>query len=184
LGPQQGRVEDLRAVGGSQGDDALVALEPVHPDEDLVRLCSRSSSPPAEKGTAAGPADHIELVDEDDRRRHLLGLVEQVAHPAPTHDRLDKLRGREEKNGTPASPATARATSVFPVPGVPESNTPRGIRAPSPLLALRVAEEVDDLSHLVHDLVDPGDVGEPRPRHDVRPERVARDRPQLADPPG
>ena len=35
------------------------------------------------------------------------------------------------KNGTPASPATARASSVLPVPGWPLSSTPRGIRAPS-----------------------------------------------------
>ena len=36
-----------------------------------------------------------------------------------------------EKNGTPASPATARAMRVLPVPGSPASNTPRGILAPS-----------------------------------------------------
>ncbi len=35
------------------------------------------------------------------------------------------------KNGTPASPATARASSVLPVPGRPASSTPRGIRPPS-----------------------------------------------------
>ncbi len=35
-----------------------------------------------------------------------------------------------EKNGTPASPATARASSVFPVPGGPARRTPRGILAP------------------------------------------------------
>ncbi len=36
-----------------------------------------------------------------------------------------------EKNGTPASPATARASSVLPVPGEPVSRTPRGMWAPS-----------------------------------------------------
>lgn len=35
-----------------------------------------------------------------------------------------------EKKGTPASPATARASSVLPVPGRPASSTPRGILAP------------------------------------------------------
>jgi hypothetical protein len=35
-----------------------------------------------------------------------------------------------EKKGTPASPATARASSVFPVPGGPTSSTPLGMRAP------------------------------------------------------
>ena len=36
-----------------------------------------------------------------------------------------------EKNGTFASPATARASSVLPVPGGPLNNTPRGMRPPS-----------------------------------------------------
>ena len=36
-----------------------------------------------------------------------------------------------EKNGTAASPATARASSVLPVPGGPTSRTPLGILAPS-----------------------------------------------------
>ena len=34
------------------------------------------------------------------------------------------------KKATPASPATARASKVFPVPGGPYSNTPFGILAP------------------------------------------------------
>src|SRR5450631_3984996 len=36
-----------------------------------------------------------------------------------------------EKNGTFASPATALANSVLPVPGGPTSNTPFGMRPPS-----------------------------------------------------
>ena len=36
-----------------------------------------------------------------------------------------------EKNGTLASPATARANRVLPVPGAPTSSTPLGIRPPS-----------------------------------------------------
>ena len=35
-----------------------------------------------------------------------------------------------ERNCTPASPATARASRVLPVPGGPTSSTPLGIRAP------------------------------------------------------
>ena len=34
------------------------------------------------------------------------------------------------KKGTPASPATARASRVLPVPGGPNSSTPLGMRAP------------------------------------------------------
>ncbi len=40
------------------------------------------------------------------------------------------------KNGTPASPATAFAKSVFPVPGAPANSTPLGILAPKSLYFL------------------------------------------------
>ena len=68
-----------------------------------------------------------------------------------------------EKNGTSASPATARASSVLPVPGGPLSRTPCGMRAAELLVPLRVAQEVDDLRQLGFRLVDPGDVGERDP---------------------
>ncbi len=50
--------------------------------------------------------------------------------PTPTNIST-KSEPEIEKNGTPASPATARASSVLPVPGGPYSSTPFGIRAPS-----------------------------------------------------
>ena len=62
------------------------------------------------------------------------------------------------KNGTLASPATARASSVLPVPGGPTSSTPLGMRPPSVGVLLRVLQELDDLAQLLHGLVDAGDV--------------------------
>src|SRR3712207_8537205 len=50
--------------------------------------------------------------------------------PPPTNIST-KSEPEIEKNGPPASPATARASSVLPVPGGPKSSTPFGIRAPS-----------------------------------------------------
>src|SRR5215218_1685449 len=50
--------------------------------------------------------------------------------PTPTNIST-KSEPEIEKNGTPASPATARASSVLPVPGGPYSNTPFGILAPT-----------------------------------------------------
>ena len=50
--------------------------------------------------------------------------------PTPTNIST-KSEPEIEKNGTPASPATARASSVLPVPGGPYRSTPFGIRAPS-----------------------------------------------------
>ena len=50
--------------------------------------------------------------------------------PTPTYIST-KSEPEIEKNGTPASPATAFARSVLPVPGGPTRRTPRGILAPS-----------------------------------------------------
>ena len=51
------------------------------------------------------------------------------AAPTPTNISM-KSEPVIEMNGTPASPATARAMSVLPVPGGPTSSTPFGMRAP------------------------------------------------------
>ena len=48
--------------------------------------------------------------------------------PTPTTISMNS-EAEIEKNGTSASPATARASSVLPVPGGPESRTPLGIIA-------------------------------------------------------
>jgi hypothetical protein len=81
-------------------------------------------------------ADRVDFVDEDDARRVLLALLEEVtdARRADADEHLDEIRSadREERHvGSLASPATARASSVLPVPGDPTRSTPFGIRPPS-----------------------------------------------------
>ena len=49
--------------------------------------------------------------------------------PTPTNISM-KSEPVTDRNGTPASPATALAMSVLPVPGGPTSSTPLGTRAP------------------------------------------------------
>ena len=81
------------------------------------------------------------------------------AAPTPTNIST-KSEPLIEKNGTPASPATARASSVLPVPGGPTSMTPFGQRGAQPAEAGRRLEEVDHLAQLLLRLVDARDVGE------------------------
>ena len=64
------------------------------------------------------------------------------------------------KNGTLASPATARASSVLPVPGGPTSSTPFGMRPPMLVYFFGVLQELDDLPQLLLGLVHAGDVAE------------------------
>ena len=49
--------------------------------------------------------------------------------PTPTNISINSA-AEIEINGTPASPATALARSVFPVPGGPIKSAPLGILAP------------------------------------------------------
>ena len=52
------------------------------------------------------------------------------------------------KKGTPASPATARAISVLPVPGGPNIRTPFGVRAPTLWNASGPSEKLHQLAEL------------------------------------
>jgi len=52
-----------------------------------------------------------------------------LAAPTPTKSSTNS-EPEIERKGTPASPATALASKVLPVPGGPTSKTPLGILAP------------------------------------------------------
>jgi len=81
-GTEQRLVEDLRTVRGGHDDHALRGVEPVHLRQELVeRLLTLVV--PADEAGAARPrfADGVELVDEHDAGRLVLGLLEEVADP-------------------------------------------------------------------------------------------------------
>ena len=67
------------------------------------------------------------------------------------------------KNGTSASPATARASSVLPVPAARPAALPCGICSPSFSVLAGITQEVHDLDDLVLGLIDTRDVGERGP---------------------
>ena len=99
-GPEQRRIEHVGPVGGRDEDDAVVGLEAVHLDQQLVERLLPLVVAAAEPG-AAVPADGVDLVDEDDAGRVRLALLEEVAHPAgaDADEHLDEVgaRHREER---------------------------------------------------------------------------------------
>ena len=161
-GTQQRGIEHVGTVGRGNQNDAFIGLEAVHLDQQLIqRLLALVVA--AAEARAAMAADRVDLVDEDDAGRVLLRLIEHVAHAAdaPTPTNIStKSEPEMVKNGTLASPAMARASSVLPVPGGPTKQ--RAARdAPAELLEfLRVAQELDDLLQIFLGLVDAGDVVE------------------------
>src|SRR5262249_41445412 len=76
-GRLQRRVEHVGPVRGRNQDDALVRLEAVHLDEELVQRLLALVVAAAQAG-AAVTADGVDLVDEDDAGRVLLALLEEV----------------------------------------------------------------------------------------------------------
>jgi hypothetical protein len=159
-GAQQGGVQHVRAVGRREHHDAAARVEAVHLGEDLVQRLLALVAATRERLSAAPAPDRVELVDEDDRRGRLLGLTEQVAHPRCAHadDHLDELRGRhrEERHACLAG-HRARQQRLAGACRAAQQHAVRHPRA-QPLVALGIAQELDDLHQLVLDLIDAGHV--------------------------
>ena len=95
-GPQQRRVERFRPVRGGHHDHAAVGAEAVHLDQQGVeRLLALVVS--ADDARAAGLAQGVQLVDEDDARGLGLGLLEHVADAggADADEHLDEVGAGE-----------------------------------------------------------------------------------------
>ena len=89
---QQRRVEHVGTVGRRDQDDAAAHVEAVHLDEQLVEGLLALVVAAAHAGAAVA-TDGVDLVDEDDGRGVLLGLLEQVAHAggADADEHLDEV---------------------------------------------------------------------------------------------
>ena len=158
-GTQQRRVEHVRAVGRGDQDDALVRLEAVHLDEQLVQRLLALVIAAAEAG-AAMPAHRVDLVDEDDAGRVLLALLEHVAHPAraDADEHLDKIGAgdREERHIRLAGDRAGEQGLAGA--GRPDQQHALRDLAAEPLKFLRVLQVLDDLLELLLGFVDAGDV--------------------------
>ena len=132
-GPQQRRIQDLRPVGRRQDDDRHRPVEAVHLRQQLVERLFLLVLP-AHRAGAARAAQRVQLVDEDDAGRRLAAPARTDRARGPRRRRRTSRRTRHRwwrRTARPPRPATARASSVLPVPGGPTSRMPRGICAPS-----------------------------------------------------
>ncbi len=95
-------------------------------------VCSRSSWPPPIPVPLLLATASISSINIIHGAFLLASSKRSRTLEAPTPTNIStKSEPEIVKNGTPASPATAFASKVFPVPGGPTSSTPLGIRAPT-----------------------------------------------------
>ena len=101
-GSKQGRVQHVGAVGGRDQDHALVGLEPVHLDQQLIQGLLPFVVPAAQTGAAVA-AHRVDLIDKDDARGVFLALLEQVSHPgsAHAHEHLHEVGAADGEEGNP-----------------------------------------------------------------------------------
>ena len=109
-----------------------LASKPSISTRSWFSVCSRSSWPPPMPAPRWRPTASISSMKMMQGEFCFACSKRSRTREAPTPTNIStKSEPEIEKNGTPASPATARASSVLPVPGGPYSNTPLGMRAPS-----------------------------------------------------
>ena len=162
---QQRRVEDVGPVGGRDEDDVGLDVEAVHLDQQLVERLLALVVAAAQTG-AAVPSDGVDLVDEDDRRGVLLGLLEQVADAAgaDTDEHLDEVGAgdRVERHAGLAGDGTRQQRLAGA--GRPVQQDALGDLRADGLELGRLLQELLDLLELLDGLVGAGDVGERRLR--------------------
>src|ERR1700686_750945 len=159
-----------RSSAGSSTSGRLVAAIRMMPSlaskpsiltSNWLSVCSRSSLPPPRPAPRWRPTASISSMKtmQGDCFLAFSNMSRTRAAPTPTNIST-KSEPEIEKNGTFASPAIARASSVFPVPGGPPL-TPAARDAPAELLELgRITQEVDELAHFLLRFVHARDVAE------------------------
>ena len=142
-----------------------VASKPSISESIWLSVCSRSSWPPPRPAPRLRPIESISSTKMIawPILRALWNRSRTRLAPTPTNISM-KSEPVTDRNGTPASPATARAMRVLPVPGGPDEQHALGDAGADLGEAVGRLEEVDDLLDvLLHALV-AGDVGEGRAR--------------------
>ena len=130
-------------MAGSRISARLVAAMTIMPSltpkpsistSSWLRVCSLSSWEPPRPVPLRLATASISSIKTMQGASFLASSNISLTREAPTPTNIStKSEPEMLKKGTPASPATALASSVLPVPGTPSRSTPLGILAPTPV---------------------------------------------------
>ena len=155
---EQGRVERFRPVGGGHHDHAAVGIHAVHFDQQRVEgLLAFVVA--ADDARAAGLAQGVELVDENDAGGLGHRLLEHVAHPrgADADEHLHEVGSREAEERHARLAGNGLAQQRLARARRPDQQHSLGNAAAQDLVLLGLLEEVDDFAELFHGFIDAGD---------------------------
>ena len=149
-GAEKRGVEDVGAVGRGDEDDAVVGLEAVHLDQELVEgLLALVVS--AAEACATVTTDGVDFVDEDDAGGVLLALLEEVADAgcADADEHLDEVRAGDGEEGDVGFAGDCAGEEGLAGARRSDEQDALGDAAAEALELLGLAEELDDLLELL-----------------------------------
>ena len=155
---EQGRVERFRPVGGGHHDHAAVGIHAVHFHQQRVEgLLAFVVA--ADNARAAGLAQGVELVDENDAGGLGHRLLEHVADPrgADADEHFHEVGPRETEERHLRLAGNGLAQQGLARARRPDQQHPLGNAAAKDLVLLGLLEEVDDFAEFFHGFIDAGD---------------------------
>ena len=157
---QKRRIQNIGAIGGRNHDDTDIGLKTVHLHQHLVERLLTFVIATAQTGTALA-SDRVNLVDKDDARCVLFGVVKHVAYPrcAHTNEHFHKIGAGDAEKRHFGFTSDRLGQQRFAGSGwADQQQTPRD--APAQFLEFAgVFQEINDFFNFFLGFVATGDVG-------------------------
>ena len=156
---QQRGVQNIHAVRSSNKHHSIILVKAVHLNKQLIQRLFAFIVAAAYARTAL-TTNGIDLINEDNGRTCLFGLVEQVAHTGSTHahEHFHKVRTRnaEERHARLACNST-REQRFTRTRRAHQKAAARNLCAHS-LIFVGICQEILDLAHFLHGFIHAGNI--------------------------
>src|SRR5690606_25003403 len=158
---QQGRVEHIRTVGCGNDNDAVIHFETVHLHQQLVEGLLALVMTTAQSGATVA-TNGVDLVDEDDAGRMLLGLLEHVTHTAGADpdEHFDEIRAGNGEERHLGLTCNGLGQQRLAGTGRADHQHPARNAATEALELARITQELDQLTNLFLGLIAAGNIGQ------------------------
>jgi hypothetical protein len=158
-GTQQGRIENVRTVGGRNQDHPLVRFETIHFHQQLVECLLPFIVATAQAGTPVS-TDRVNFVNKDDTGRILLALDKKIAYPrGPDADKhFNEVGAADAEERYSGFPGDGPGQQGFSGPGRSHQQHPLGDPASEAGELFGVLQKLDNFKEFLFGLVDPGHV--------------------------